>query len=97
MRSYLNGNCSFDALDFTVGLNVFGTQAPQAVPTSLRDEAATWLNFTNCTFDPRTEYMIGIYVEDSLNNNDGEISALRLVKNADASGLAFPTPHLKGA
>ena len=32
--------------------------------------------------------MIGIYLEDSLNNNDGEISAVRLLKNADASALA---------
>ena len=28
IRSWENGNCSFDAVDFTVGLDPFGSQVP---------------------------------------------------------------------
>ena len=82
--SWENGNCSFDAVDFTVGLDPFGSQA------------VTWLNFSNCTFDPRTDYMIGIYVEDANNNNDGDISSIRVLKLADASSHFLISPRLVG-
>ncbi|CAK9089626.1 unnamed protein product [Durusdinium trenchii] len=82
--SYENANCSFDALDFTVELNPFGGQAK------------TWLNFSNCTFDPRTEYMIGIYIEDFNDNSDGEISSVRVLKLADASNYFIISPRLLG-
>lgn len=82
--SYDSANCSFDAVDFTVELNPFGAQA------------ATWLNFSNCTFDPRTDYLIGIYVEDSGDNNDGALASIRVLKLANASNYFLISPRLLG-
>eukprot|EP00438_Fugacium_kawagutii_P002544 Skav207760 [mRNA] locus=scaffold181:253266:281559:+ [translate_table: standard] len=66
-------------------------------------QAATWLNFSNCTFDPRTDYLplvltlrIGIFVEDFGNNNDGDISSIRVMKLADASNYFLVSPRLLG-